>query len=215
MASNIWAWLISSDGMLPWFEHNQGLLSVIALGLTAAALWWEFREARIARQDAADAKDAAEAKDRQALITAKKKEREDRAARERDEIISYCITVDQTFEALRRAARVELAALAAIQPGGHANSSAFIAEGYRVKRAVEALMSRPPPDEDAILATCQGLEIFANWPFLEVQFDPNNVIAAIRANMEKLAEAQAKLQEARENAVNWAHDQILLIYEQD
>ncbi|MGR4863296.1 hypothetical protein [Caulobacter sp. LARHSG274] len=209
------AWLDPKDGWLPWFEHNQGMLSVMALALTASALWWEFRQARRAERDAAKARSETETKDRQALLTSRKKEREDRVARERDEITGYCFTVKQTFEALQRAARVELAALAVVQPGGHVTSAAFIAEGWRVKRAVEALMLRPPSDKDAILATCEGLDIFANWSNLEVLFEPDNMITAIRSNMDKLAVAQAKLDEAHQSAVNWANEQIIRIYEED
>ncbi len=218
------SWFFSSNGMFPWFENNQGFLSVLALALTAAALWWEFRQAREAELDAARARaDAAakelkavseaEAKDRKALLTARWKEQEDRITRERDEIVGFCFTINQTFEALQQSARLERNRLALATSGDQVRSSDFVAEGYRVKRAVEALMARPPSDHDAILAVCQGLEIFSSWPNLEVIYDPGTMGTAIDAIMVRLTAAQERLAEAREDAVNWYHQQVARIGE--
>lgn len=215
MCKAFWTWLTSSDGMFPWFEHNQGVLSVAALAIAGVALWWEFKQARNAEKEARVARDEAEAKDRKALISATLKEREGRVTSERDEITSFCFTLEQTFESLRAAARVEIHRLRAVPEGTFADSGKFIAQGLRVQRAIEAILARPPADHDSVLAACRGLEPFPSWKYLENIHQPALMIDAINGHMDVVADAQAKLREARESAVNSAQQRLAEIWAED
>jgi len=71
-ASAIWAWLNRPEGIVPWAEHNQGLLSVVALVFALGVAVLEYRralkaEAR-ARSAAREAKAQAEAEAQEAKI---------------------------------------------------------------------------------------------------------------------------------------------------
>jgi hypothetical protein len=201
--------------MFPWFEYNQGFLSVVALFVALVALTWEFRQARKAQADALKARAEAEAKDRQALITAQRKQQEDRVTAERDEVTSFCFTLEQTFESLLGAARVELKRLENVPATELANSGEFIKEGLKIQRAVEAILARPPADRDAVIAACRGLEPFSSWKYLEDLARPQPTIAAIKEHMTVFTDARNKLHEAREWAVGRAQQIIIEIWEDE
>lgn len=201
-------WLSAPVGMFPWFEHNQGFLSVGALSVALAALVWEFRQAKIAEQAVELSKIEAEAKDRKSILSATQKGVEDRIMSRRDEIVSFCFAIEQTIETLLRASRLETRRLKTLGPGVLAGSAPFIAEGFRVQRAVEALLARPPADHDAILAACRALEPFASWKYLEVLAQPVPLIAAIEQHVTIFKDAKNKLAEARSDASNVAQQQL-------
>lgn len=205
-------WLDPACGWFPWFEHNQGALSVLALALAGGALRWEYRQARKAEAEAVAAREAAstaamqakteaEARDRRATFMAKRRERESRIIAEQNELAFYCLAVEQLLSSLQAAAQAEIRRLEEVSPGEFPDMREFISEGRRVERAIEALLARPPPNPGAILATCRGLEPFGQWKYLDVLVDPKLAIETVRRHMAVVADAEGKLVKARDDAV--------------
>lgn len=55
----LWTWWNRAEGIAPWTEHNQGLISVVALAVALAAAVFEYRRALRAEAQARQAADTA------------------------------------------------------------------------------------------------------------------------------------------------------------
>ncbi len=205
-------WLDPKDGWLPWFEHNQGLLSVAALVLAGTALWWEANKARRDAADATAARAEAASKEHQALIYASRKDREARVVAKQNETVFFCMTLESSLQALRLACQKEKRRLEALPPKDRAGSGEFVQEGFLVHQAVQMLMNRPPLDREAVLACSHVLRLLDGWHWLEGAFDASTMIDLISDRANLIQQAEKKLREAREAATFNAQGQITDIW---
>jgi hypothetical protein len=201
MTKPLTVWFWNHEGILPWFEANQGLLSVLALATAFAALYWEFRQAEKARVEARVAKADAEARDRRASLMAARKEREDRVKAERNEIGSFCFALEQIYQGIGNSARLEIERLRKLPVDRPPEPSGFLTEGRRAQRAIQAILLRPPTDQDAVLAACRGLDAFEQWNNIEL-IPAGGRADEIERRRAIFKDAATQLEEAR----NWAGD---------
>lgn len=195
-------WFWNPHGILPWFEANQGVLSVVALCVALFALIREAQLAHKAEKKAADLQRETDAKaaarDRQALIEAEKQSNADRLAATRREAISYNNAVLGLVHDLLHQCDTERNRL----EGAEENSPvrpAIMANANRCLGALKALLGGAPRNAELIMGTVRAiedLETFSNLPFL---MEKAVQLRVIDAHITALNAALAILQ----REVNW------------